>query len=53
MKRISRGRYLTPDEAAEYDAVRAAVEAEKAEINARIFARMAAHPFRPPRVPTI
>jgi hypothetical protein len=44
MKRISRGRYLTPEEAANYDAVRAAVEAEKPEINARILARMAAHP---------
>jgi hypothetical protein len=44
MKRISRGRYLTLEEAAEYDAVRAAVEADKPEINARIRARMAAHP---------
>jgi hypothetical protein len=44
MKRISRGRYLTREEAAKYDAVRAAVEAEKPEINARILARMAGHP---------
>jgi hypothetical protein len=44
MKRINRGRHLTPDEAAKYDAVRAAVEAEKPEINARILAQMAADP---------
>jgi len=41
MKRITRNRKLTPEEAAEYRAVREQVEREKPEINARIRARMA------------
>ena len=41
MKRITRNRRLTPDEAAKYKAVREEVEQEKPEINARIRQRMA------------
>ncbi len=41
MGRVSRNRRLTPEEAAEYNAVREQVEQEKPEINARIRARMA------------
>lgn len=42
MKRITRDRHLTPEEAAEYDAVRKEIEQEKPEINARIRERMSA-----------
>ena len=42
MKRVTRDRHLTGEEAAKYDAVREEVEQEKPEINARIRRRMAA-----------
>lgn len=41
MKRISRDRELTPDEAAKYNAIRDEVEQEKPKINDRIRKRMA------------
>jgi len=41
MKRTTRDRHLTPDEAAKYDTIREKVEQEKPEINARIRKRMA------------
>ena len=41
MKRITRKRRLTPEEAAEYRTVRQQVEEEKPQINARIRAQMA------------
>ena len=41
MKRVTRDRCLTPAEADKYNAVRAEIEAEKPEINARIRQRMA------------
>jgi ribosome-binding protein aMBF1 (putative translation factor) len=41
MKRLTRNRKLTPDEAAKLKAVRAEIEREKPEINARIRAQMA------------
>jgi len=41
MKRITRKRRLTPEEAAKYDTIRRQVEEEKPEINTRIRARMA------------
>lgn len=42
MRRVSRQRPLTPEEASRYQAVRAEIEREKPEINARIRAQMAA-----------
>lgn len=42
MKRATRSRHLTPEEAAKYKAIRGAVEAEKPEISARIRSQMAA-----------
>ena len=42
MKRITRDRHLTREEAGKYDAVREEIEQEKPEINARIRRRMAA-----------
>jgi len=41
MKRITRDRPRSPNEAAKYDAIREKVEQEKPEINARIRKRMA------------
>jgi len=41
MKRITRDRRLTPEEAAKYRAIREEIEREKPEINARIRKRMA------------
>jgi ribosome-binding protein aMBF1 (putative translation factor) len=41
MKRTTRNRRLTPEEAAKYRAVREQIEQEKPQINARIRARMA------------
>jgi len=41
LKRITRDRSLTPEEAAKYSAIRTEIEAEKPEINARIRGRMA------------
>ena len=41
MKRVTRNRRLTPEEAAKYKVVRDQIEQEKPEINARIRARMA------------
>ena len=41
MKRITRNRRLTPEEAAKYDAIRDEIETEKPEIDARIRKRMA------------
>ena len=41
MKRITRDRHLTPEEAAKYNAIREEIEAEKPEISARIRQRMA------------
>lgn len=41
MKRITRDRHLTPEEAAKYNAIREEIETEKPEINARIRQRMA------------
>ncbi len=40
MKRITRDRHLTPEEAAKYNAIRAEIEAEKTEITARIRRRL-------------
>lgn len=42
MKRITRDRRLTPEEAAKYDAIREEIEREKPEIDARIRKQMAA-----------
>lgn len=42
MKRITRDRHLTREEAAKYDAIREEIEQEKPEINARVRKRMAA-----------
>ncbi len=42
MKRITRGRRLTPAEAAKYDALRKQIDLEKPQIIARIRGRMAA-----------
>ncbi len=42
MKRVTRDRHLTPEEAAKYNAIREEIEQEKPEINARIHKRMAA-----------
>lgn len=41
MKRITRDRRLTAEEAEKYDAIREEIEAEKPEINARIRKQMA------------
>ena len=41
MRRVTRDRRLTPEEAAKYKAVRDQIEQEKPEINAHIRARMA------------
>ena len=41
MKRVTRDRRLTPEEAAKYNAIREEIEQEKPEINARIRKRMA------------
>ena len=41
MKRVTRDRHLTSEEAAKYQSVREKIEEEKPEINARILARMA------------
>ena len=41
MKRITRDRHLTPEEAAKYNAIREEIEQEKPEIDARIRKRMA------------
>lgn len=41
MKRVTRQRRLTPEEAAKYNAIRQQIEQEKPEINARIRKRMA------------
>lgn len=41
IRRVSRGRMLTPEEAAKYRKIREQVEAEKPEITARIRAQMA------------
>lgn len=41
IKRTSRGRKLTPKEAAKYRKIRQQIEVEKPEINARIRARLA------------
>ncbi len=43
MKRITRDRKLTQEEAEKYNAIRAEVEAEKPEINARIRQRLASN----------
>jgi ribosome-binding protein aMBF1 (putative translation factor) len=40
MKRITRDRHLTPEEAAKYNAIREEIESEKPEINARIRKRI-------------
>jgi ribosome-binding protein aMBF1 (putative translation factor) len=40
MKRITRDRRLTPDEAAKYNAIREEIDAEEPEINARIRKQM-------------
>lgn len=40
MKRITRDRHLTPEEAAKYNAVREEIETEKPEINSRIRKRI-------------
>lgn len=42
MKRITRDRHVTPEEAAKYNAIRKEIETEKPEIDARIRKRMAA-----------
>jgi ribosome-binding protein aMBF1 (putative translation factor) len=42
MKRVTRDRHLTPEEAAKYNAIRDEIDGEKPEINARIRKRMAA-----------
>ena len=42
MKRVTRDNHLTSEEAAKYNAIRAEIDAEKPEINARIQKRMAA-----------
>jgi len=42
MKRITRDRQLTAEEAAKYNAIREEIDREKPEINARIRKRMAA-----------
>ena len=42
MKRLKRNRRLTPQEAANYNAIRKEIEQEKPQINARIRKRMAA-----------
>ena len=41
MKRISRDRHVTPEEAAKYNAIRKEIDTEKPEIDARIRKRMA------------
>ncbi len=42
MKRVTRERHLTPEEAAKYKGIRNEIEGEKPEINARIRTQMAA-----------
>jgi len=42
MKRITRNRHLTAEEAAKYNAIRKEIDGEKPDINARIRKRMAA-----------
>jgi len=42
MKRVTRDRQLTPEEAAKYNAIRDKIDQEQPEINARVGKRMAA-----------